>query len=161
MSYQQYKRMSVSTLPSLENISKREAAEKDQPSATLAMVYDDDDNGNDDDDDDDDDSEDELTALTPEEKQLDALIHVPLQCGFLLAFCESQFNAENVKFIMTVDDFKAHLNIDKTSWRTNDWRQIDDIVEAKILTKAEIEGTSNLFHSNLFTPQNKRISKII
>jgi len=45
-----------------------------------------------------------------------------------------QYNAENVRFIMAIDDFQRHLNIDKKVWRTNNWKEIDEIRDRGVVT---------------------------
>jgi hypothetical protein len=55
------------------------------------------------------------------------LINHPICCGFLLQFCESQHNSENLNFIREVDDFRELFlgdNKDENKWNT-DWRDID------------------------------------
>jgi hypothetical protein len=49
----------------------------------------------------------------------------PLYCGFLLKFCESEFNAENVRFILAVDGFRDMvLAHDPNTW-SKAWTELD------------------------------------
>lgn len=49
----------------------------------------------------------------------------PIRCGYLLAYCESQYSAENIHFIMEIDRFRDLLSTDKESWGKKNWREID------------------------------------
>ena len=46
------------------------------------------------------------------------------QCGHLLAFCESEFCSENLRFVMEVDRLRDYMQEDKISWN-RDWRTLD------------------------------------
>jgi hypothetical protein len=51
----------------------------------------------------------------------------PICCGFLLKFSESQYNSENVHFIMVVAAFKETiLASDSTTWPLKQWRKLDE-----------------------------------
>jgi hypothetical protein len=43
------------------------------------------------------------------QQTLDYWINNPIQCGYLRAFCESEYNAENIAFVMDVDAFRDNL----------------------------------------------------
>lgn len=59
----------------------------------------------------------------------------PLYCGFLLKFCESEFNAENVRFILAVDGFRDMvLAHDPTTW-TMPWTELDK----RYITRYKVE----------------------
>ena len=47
---------------------------------------------------------------------INALLQNPVTAGYLLIFCQSQFNAENVSFIMEVDDFRDQFLCDGELW---------------------------------------------
>ena len=51
----------------------------------------------------------------------------PILCGYLLAFCESQYNAENINFIMEIDRFRDLMSADKQSWSKH-WKELDDAI---------------------------------
>lgn len=67
----------------------------------------------------------------------------PLKCGFLLAFCESEHSAENLHYIVEIDNFRDHLLSDHSSW-TNDWRLIDTMIDlhdkVRELTDLEVKA---------------------
>jgi hypothetical protein len=48
----------------------------------------------------------------------------PVQCGFLRVFCESEYSAENLSFLMEVDRFRDHMLADPSSWCST-WQDID------------------------------------
>ena len=56
---------------------------------------------------------------------LEYWIDHPIRCGYLLAYCESQYSAENIRFIMEIDRFRDLLSADKDSWGNTQWRAID------------------------------------
>jgi hypothetical protein len=57
-----------------------------------------------------------------------ALIENPICIGYLLKFSESEFNCENINFVIAVDHFRdAFFAVDKDMWSAN-WRDIDSEV---------------------------------
>eukprot|EP01041_Mallomonas_annulata_P014428 gene14428-30709_t len=50
-----------------------------------------------------------------------------LWTGHLMEFCQAQFNAENLNFLLSVRRFQELMANDKTSWKTP-WQEIDLIV---------------------------------
>ena len=60
---------------------------------------------------------------------IDALISHPICCGYLLLFCTSQFNAENLRFILDVDDFRDLFLVDPANVWERTWKQIDQTVD--------------------------------
>mmetsp|Transcript_27848 Transcript_27848/g.28100 ORF Transcript_27848/g.28100 Transcript_27848/m.28100 type:complete len:361 (+) Transcript_27848:54-1136(+) len=63
---------------------------------------------------------------------IEYIIESPLRCGFLLAFCRSQYNVENLSFLIAVMRFKDMLAIDKSVW-SKGWREIDAEVKDRVL----------------------------
>lgn len=49
----------------------------------------------------------------------------PVHCGYMLTFCETEFNRENLSFIIAVDRLRDNILVDDTHWRHNQWREID------------------------------------
>ena len=50
----------------------------------------------------------------------------PLHCGYMLTFCETEFNKENLSFIIEVDRLRDNILIDETNaWTSSNWRDID------------------------------------
>lgn len=61
---------------------------------------------------------------------IEELISNPIKCGFLLTFCESEFSAENMHFIIEIDRFRDYyLTTDRTAWNVDlKWHMIDDMI---------------------------------
>ena len=53
-----------------------------------------------------------------------AIIESPISYGYLLLFCQKEHNAENVKFLADVMQFREIFSMDKGVWRDS-WRNID------------------------------------
>lgn len=51
----------------------------------------------------------------------------PLHCGYMLSFCENEYNTENLDFIIEVDRLRDNMLIDTVShaWQQKEWRDID------------------------------------
>jgi Regulator of G protein signaling domain len=50
----------------------------------------------------------------------------PLHCGYMLTFCESEFNKENLSFIIEVDRLRDNMLVEAThAWQEDRWRDID------------------------------------
>ena len=50
----------------------------------------------------------------------------PLHCGYMLTFCESEFNKENLSFIIEVDRLRDNMLVEATHLLLEDrWRDID------------------------------------
>lgn len=49
----------------------------------------------------------------------------PVHCGYMLTFCESEFNTENLSFIIEVDRLRDNMLIDSRNWQDIGWREID------------------------------------
>lgn len=56
---------------------------------------------------------------------VDYWIDHPIRCGYLLAFCENQYCAENINFIMEIDRYRDFMVVDRDSWGKFNWKQID------------------------------------
>lgn len=63
------------------------------------------------------------------------LIENPLSCGYLLSFCEYEFNAENIKYITEINSFRDSFRIDRVAW-SKPYEQIDQ--ELKGIPESEI-----------------------
>lgn len=71
-------------------------------------------------------------------------IHEPISSGHLLAFCDSQFSSESIKFVLEVGKLKDYMNLDQVSWK-KDWRELDQ----------QSDFLSSLSqHGNLLFPPN-------
>ena len=53
-----------------------------------------------------------------------AILHDPIQCGYLLNFTECEHNSENLCFIMMVSRFRDAFNKDIDAW-SKSWTEID------------------------------------
>jgi Regulator of G protein signaling domain len=51
----------------------------------------------------------------------------PLHCGYMLSFCENEYNTENLGFIIEVDRLRDNMLIDTVTraWQLKEWRDID------------------------------------
>lgn len=71
------------------------------------------------------------TALVTERGPIinttDFWIDHPIRCGYLLAFCETQYSSENINFIMEIDRFRDLMSSDKESW-PKPWKEIDEAI---------------------------------
>ena len=56
---------------------------------------------------------------------IDELLSNPLTAGYLLIFCQSQYNSENLNFIMEVDDYRDQFLGDRDLWKSVRWKDID------------------------------------
>lgn len=74
---------------------------------------------------------------------VDPLIENPITCGFLLAFCESQYSAENLRYLMEIDRYRDDFAMDTTSWGQIPWRQIDKNVGINAGENVSFEGNSD------------------
>ena len=53
----------------------------------------------------------------------------PIECGYLLAFSRTEYNSENVRFLMAMENFKDHMDTDQQAWSSDTWQEIDRRVE--------------------------------
>lgn len=66
------------------------------------------------------------------EETIEDIINNPLKCGYLLAFCESEFSTENINFILEIDRFKDSLRVDKLAWNHSlDYRSVDALLHSE------------------------------
>ena len=42
-------------------------------------------------------------------READFWIDNPIRCGYLHAFCEFEYNSENIKFLIAIDQFRDNL----------------------------------------------------
>ena len=59
-------------------------------------------------------------------QSIDKLISNPICCGYLRLFCLSQYNSENLDFILAVDEFRDMFFEENDIWNEISWRDIDD-----------------------------------
>jgi len=59
------------------------------------------------------------------ERRAQFWIEKPIHCGYIHAFSMSEYNSENVKFLMAIVDFQEHLDLDPTAWTGGTWQEID------------------------------------
>ena len=59
------------------------------------------------------------------ERRAQFWIEKPIHCGYIHAFSMSEYNSENVKFLMAIVDFQEHLDLDSTAWNNGTWQEID------------------------------------
>ena len=72
-----------------------------------------------------------LYPMTESTPAILELLNDPIKTGYLLAFCESEFNAENMRFILEIDRFRDFIYLDKSFERKLTWQQIDRNVGIK------------------------------
>lgn len=66
--------------------------------------------------------------------KVESLLNQPIQCGFLLAFCQAQHCAENVSFAIEIDRCKDYFALDRRNWpRDRKWSDLD--VQYGVLTE--------------------------
>ena len=64
---------------------------------------------------------------------LEEVLEDPIRVGFLLAFSESEYNSEIIRYIMEIGRFRDFLALAKVTWSkyenmNNPWRVIDETV---------------------------------
>lgn len=59
--------------------------------------------------------------------KIDDILCDPIKCGYLLAFCKTQFSSENIEYLLEVDFFRDYFESDPTAWEkgTKKWFKID------------------------------------
>ena len=67
------------------------------------------------------------------------LLNDPIKSGYLLAFCESEYNAENMRFILEIDKFRDFLAQDKSYFGRLHWEQIDTNIKIKSIEFANFK----------------------
>lgn len=70
-------------------------------------------------------------------------VHDPICSGFLSAFCESQYCAENIRFIIEIDRFRDYFSLDPKSWHTKEWREIDKELGSSKFNSSDTAATIN------------------
>ena len=55
---------------------------------------------------------------------IQSLISHPICCGYLLQFCQSEYNAESLSLILEVDDLRDTFAADQDVWKY-DWKDLD------------------------------------
>ena len=68
-----------------------------------------------------------LKMIRKNHNSIESLIGNPICCGYLLKFCESQFNSENLKFLLEVDEFRDSFGVDIDVW-LDTWKEVDERV---------------------------------
>jgi hypothetical protein len=62
-----------------------------------------------------------------EAETIEDILNNPIKSGYFLAYCESQYSAENLRYILEIDRFHDLMTIDKGSWQSGlEWNDIDD-----------------------------------
>lgn len=65
--------------------------------------------------------------LTEVDNSMDRLLSNPIERGYLLSYCKSQFSAENVVYLLNIDNFKDKLE-DNKAWNEDlNYRLIDQL----------------------------------
>ena len=59
-----------------------------------------------------------------------SILQDPIQCGYLLQFCTSEYNSESLCFIMMVSRFRDAFNKDMDAWPKK-WIEIDEDIHGK------------------------------
>lgn len=78
---------------------------------------------------------------------MEKMVHDPLSSGFLLKFCEAQYCAENVSFVIEVDRFRDYFRLDKNAWPNKKWRTYD--LEYKIADALENDTKANAIQAEV------------
>ena len=68
-----------------------------------------------------------LKMIRRNHNSIENLIGNPICCGYLLKFCQSQFNSENLNFLLEVDEFRDTFGIDIDVW-LDTWKEVDERV---------------------------------
>ena len=71
-----------------------------------------------------------------EEQRVQYWIENAVYCGYLHAFSISEYNSENIKFLMAVEEFRDHLAADISIWEDKSWSKLD--------ARLDIEGHVNV-----------------
>jgi hypothetical protein len=64
---------------------------------------------------------------------IEHFIHQPINCGFLFAFCESEYCSENIKFAIAIDKFRDYLASDAV-------RVMGGMVKTLYFLRSKIKG---------------------
>ena len=62
------------------------------------------------------------TTLSTEMRSAAHWLTRPIDCGYLLAFSRTEYNSENVRFLMAMENFKDHMDMDRQAWTTETWQ---------------------------------------
>lgn len=63
------------------------------------------------------------------DNNLDELLLNPIKCGYLHAFCLSEYSAENLNYLIEVDRFRDLIEMDIDAWNvTINWKDIDGLL---------------------------------
>ena len=75
---------------------------------------------------------------------IESLIENNLCCGYLLKFCQREFTAENLMFILGVDEYRDFYAVDGTTVWTNSWKDTDATVK---IDEPVVEGADEVADS--------------
>ena len=54
---------------------------------------------------------------------IESIIGNPICCSYLLKFCRSEYNAENLEFLLEVDEFRDTFAVDVDVW-LDTWKEV-------------------------------------
>eukprot|EP00595_Chromulina_sp_UTEXLB2642_P002734 CAMPEP_0196764210 /NCGR_PEP_ID=MMETSP1095-20130614/5617_1 /TAXON_ID=96789 ORGANISM="Chromulina nebulosa, Strain UTEXLB2642" /NCGR_SAMPLE_ID=MMETSP1095 /ASSEMBLY_ACC=CAM_ASM_000446 /LENGTH=114 /DNA_ID=CAMNT_0042119157 /DNA_START=7 /DNA_END=348 /DNA_ORIENTATION=- len=70
---------------------------------------------------------------------IDEMINKPIESGYLLAFCESQYSSENMRYVIEIDRYIDYFLVDNTNWdKEISYRQIDKNIGLDKLSDAVV-----------------------
>mmetsp|Transcript_20672 Transcript_20672/g.18820 ORF Transcript_20672/g.18820 Transcript_20672/m.18820 type:complete len:378 (-) Transcript_20672:428-1561(-) len=99
--------------------------------------------------------------LQSTEGTIEYCLENPLYCGFLLKFCETEYNVENIRFIMAVDSFRdTVLARDRHTWHIH-WKELDQKYLKPLDSKLEEEILSQPWISPFDVKEFDRLIKNI
>lgn len=87
---------------------------------------------------------------------IQSLIGHPICCGYLLLFCQREYNAESLSLVLEVDELRDTFSSDNDSWRY-DWKELD-----RQVTLHEIQsGVRNISKATDFGDTDNVAGKIL
>eukprot|EP01041_Mallomonas_annulata_P000719 gene719-1384_t len=82
-----------------------------------------------------------MGTTTDQKDSIEYIIESPLRFGYLLVFCESEYNSENISFIIDVDNFRDQL-LDRVAWPKS-WREVDMEIATSDPSSLDLSWPSN------------------
>ena len=70
-----------------------------------------------------------IVNVSNQYKTIESIITSPICCGYLLQFCKVEFNAENLTFILEVDEYRDIFDTETQTIWTKSWIDIDEMVK--------------------------------
>mmetsp|Transcript_154 Transcript_154/g.187 ORF Transcript_154/g.187 Transcript_154/m.187 type:complete len:406 (-) Transcript_154:754-1971(-) len=86
----------------------------------------------------------ELT-ISKKYQSIEAIIMNPICLGYLLQFCTEEHNAENVNFLLAVDEYKDVYTLD----RAEIWQSFDEI-DKRVLSADALNSVTNSFSHGIW-----------